>query len=55
VPDEEMLRTFNMGIGVILACPAALLETVLEDLGTRHESPVVIGEIVRGDRTVVYV
>jgi phosphoribosylformylglycinamidine cyclo-ligase len=55
VPDDEMLRTFNMGIGVILACPAALLETVLEDLGTRHESPVVIGEIVRGDRAVVYV
>jgi phosphoribosylformylglycinamidine cyclo-ligase len=55
VPDDEMLRTFNMGIGLILACPAALLETVLEDLGTRHESPVVIGEVVRGDRTVVYV
>jgi phosphoribosylformylglycinamidine cyclo-ligase len=55
VSEEEMLRTFNMGIGLVLVCPPALTETVMEDLGSRHEKPVVIGEIVRGDRAVVYV
>jgi phosphoribosylformylglycinamidine cyclo-ligase len=55
VSDEEMLRTFNMGIGLVLACPPALTETVMEDLSSRHEKPIVIGEILRGDRAVVYV
>jgi phosphoribosylformylglycinamidine cyclo-ligase len=54
VADDEMLRTFNMGIGFILACPPALAETVIDDLRVRHESPVVIGEIVRGTPSVVY-
>ncbi len=54
VADDEMLRTFNMGIGFILVCPPALVDTVIDDLRTRHESPVVIGEIVRGTPSVVY-
>jgi phosphoribosylformylglycinamidine cyclo-ligase len=54
VADDEMLRTFNMGIGLILACPPALADPVLDDLRVRHESPVVIGEIVRGDPSVTY-
>ena len=54
VPDEEMWRTFNMGIGIVIVCPQALADTVLEDLRTRHQSPVVVGTIVRGDRTVAY-
>jgi phosphoribosylformylglycinamidine cyclo-ligase len=54
VPDEEMLRTFNMGIGLIIVCTTSLVEAVIEDLRTRRESPVLIGEIVRGDRVVTY-
>ena len=34
-----MLRTFNMGIGMILVCTPALVEPVLEDLRSRGESP----------------
>lgn len=55
VPDVDMWRTFNMGIGLILVCTPALVDAVVDDLRSRHEEPVVIGEIVRGDRTVVYV
>jgi phosphoribosylaminoimidazole (AIR) synthetase len=44
-----------MGIGLILLCPPALGATVLEDLRTRHESPIVIGEIIRGTGVVEYV
>ena len=54
VPTDDMYRTFNMGIGVILVCPSALADTVIEDLRTRHEHPVVIGEIVRGAQAVSY-
>jgi phosphoribosylformylglycinamidine cyclo-ligase len=54
VPEDEMFRTFNMGIGLVLICPAALAQTVIEDLRTRHEQPVVIGEITRGRRDVMY-
>ena len=55
VPDDDMLRTFNMGIGLTIVCTPALADTIVEDLRTRHEEAIVIGEIVRGDRNVQYV
>ncbi|MGQ0735175.1 MAG: phosphoribosylformylglycinamidine cyclo-ligase [Acidobacteriota bacterium] len=54
ISDEEMYRTFNMGIGLIMVCTPALAEVVTDDLRARHESPVVIGEILPGPRTVTY-
>jgi phosphoribosylformylglycinamidine cyclo-ligase len=54
VPDDDMLRTFNMGIGLILVCTPALANVALDDLRTRRESPIVIGSIVRGDAVVTY-
>jgi phosphoribosylformylglycinamidine cyclo-ligase len=54
VPVNEMFRTFNMGIGLIIVCTPALVDPVLDDLRSRSESPVVMGEIIRGDRVVVY-
>ena len=54
VADEEMVRTFNMGIGMVLVCTPALVDPVLDDLRARHESPVILGDIISGARTVVY-
>jgi phosphoribosylformylglycinamidine cyclo-ligase len=54
VPDDDMFRTFNMGIGLILVCTPALVDAVLEDLRLRREAPVVIGSVVRGDGLVAY-
>ena len=54
VPVDDMFRAFNMGIGLILVCTPALADAVMDDLRTRHESPLVIGEIVRGDGDVQY-
>jgi phosphoribosylformylglycinamidine cyclo-ligase len=54
VPDQDMLRAFNMGIGLIIVCTPALADTVMDDLRSRRESPVVIGEITRGERVVTY-
>ena len=49
VPDDDMLRTFNMGIGLILAVGAEDAGWVLKDLRAAGESgAAVIGRIVRG-------
>ena len=54
VPEDDMRRTFNMGIGMVLVCTPTLASTIVDDLRARKEEPVVIGEIVQGHRDVVY-
>jgi phosphoribosylformylglycinamidine cyclo-ligase len=55
VPVDDMLRTFNMGIGLIVVC-AAEAERRLLDLLAAHGEPgaVRIGEIRPGGEGVVY-
>jgi phosphoribosylformylglycinamidine cyclo-ligase len=54
VPREDMYRTFNMGIGLIVACREGALPRLLAALRARGESPVPIGNLVAGDRVVTY-
>ena len=54
VPQEEMFRTFNMGLGMLLVVPSKKFkkaQTVLERAG---EKAFTIGRIVKGDRKVLY-
>jgi phosphoribosylformylglycinamidine cyclo-ligase len=54
VPQEEMLRTFNMGLGMLLVIPSKKFkkaQTVLERAG---EKAFTVGRIVKGDRKVMY-
>lgn len=54
VENDEMLRTFNMGIGLIVVVPADKFKRakgLLERAGERFH---VIGRTVKGDRKVVY-
>jgi phosphoribosylformylglycinamidine cyclo-ligase len=56
VPDDEMLRAFNMGIGMIVACDErneAEVLALLEEHG--GSGSVVIGRIGEGERGVAYV
>ena len=46
--DEEMLRTFNCGIGLILVAAAEQADAVLAALQAAGEAPTVIGEIEPG-------
>jgi phosphoribosylformylglycinamidine cyclo-ligase len=54
VPQDEMFRTFNMGLGMLLVVPAKKFkkaQTVLERAG---EKAYTVGRIVKGDRKVMY-
>ena len=54
VDQEEMLRTFNMGIGLIVVVPADKFKKTKTLLDRASEKFHVIGRIVKGDRRVVY-
>jgi phosphoribosylformylglycinamidine cyclo-ligase len=54
VPQEEMLRTFNMGMGMLMVVPSAKFkkaQSVLERVG---EKAYTIGRIIKGERKVSY-
>ncbi len=54
VSQDEMLRTFNMGLGMLLVVPSAKFkkaQSVLERVG---EKAYTIGRIVKGERKVTY-
>jgi phosphoribosylformylglycinamidine cyclo-ligase len=54
VPDDDMWRTCNMGIGLILVCDRGHGPGVVDELQRRGETPATIGELVPGTRTVHY-
>jgi phosphoribosylformylglycinamidine cyclo-ligase len=43
VPESDMRRTFNLGIGMIVIAPPRAVDTLLRTL--KKEKPVVVGEI----------
>jgi phosphoribosylformylglycinamidine cyclo-ligase len=54
VPQDEMLRTFNMGIGLVLVVPAKKFKKVQSVLDKVGEKGYTIGRVVKGDRKVSY-
>ncbi|NWF92400.1 MAG: phosphoribosylformylglycinamidine cyclo-ligase [Syntrophaceae bacterium] len=50
IPDDEMLRTFNNGIGMILIVRAKESEEIVERLNSMGERAFLIGEIIKADR-----
>jgi phosphoribosylformylglycinamidine cyclo-ligase len=54
VPQDDMMRTFNMGIGMLLVVPSKKFkkaQTVLDRAGEKYYT---IGRIVKGERKVSY-
>ena len=55
VPEDEMFRTFNMGVGMIVACgPDAAAPLAAVARGAGDVDAWRIGEVVAGDRLVAY-
>jgi phosphoribosylformylglycinamidine cyclo-ligase len=53
VPQDEMFRTFNMGIGFILAISPHHHDKALKCLHSKGEKPIVIGRVQAGVKGVV--
>ncbi len=49
-----MLRTFNMGIGLIVVVPAEEVKKAKAILNRANERHCIIGRIHRGERKVTY-
>jgi phosphoribosylformylglycinamidine cyclo-ligase len=54
VTQDEMLRTFNMGIGLIAVIPAEKIKKAKAILNRANERHCLIGRVVRGERKVSY-
>ena len=52
IPTRDMYNTFNMGIGMILAVPAAQARTALDALAQAGETAYAIGSVVSGQAGV---
>jgi len=56
VPEPEMLRTFNNGIGMVAVVPESAAPEVIERLNAMNEPAFLIGEIIErkeaGERLV---
>jgi phosphoribosylformylglycinamidine cyclo-ligase len=54
IPQDEMMRTFNMGIGMVLVVPHKKFKKVQGLLDRAGERGYTIGRIVKGERKVQY-
>jgi phosphoribosylformylglycinamidine cyclo-ligase len=55
VPDDDILRTFNMGIGLIVACADSDVDRVLTGLAAAGEPRArPIGRVMSGSTGVEY-
>ena len=55
VPEDDMLRTFNMGIGMMLIVAQRKLKRVVDILTQQREEYFPMGEIERGKQDVKYI
>ena len=54
VPQDDMLRTFNMGIGMLLVVPSKKFKKAQTVLDRASEKYYPVGRIVKGERKVSY-
>jgi phosphoribosylformylglycinamidine cyclo-ligase len=53
VSENEMYRTFNMGVGMVIVCSTGDVETIETHLRSRGEEFYAIGNVVTGNREVL--
>jgi phosphoribosylformylglycinamidine cyclo-ligase len=47
VPEEDMRRTFNLGVGLVLIVDRHYVDTVISALKRKKEKPFIVGEVVK--------
>ncbi len=55
VPDAEMKRVFNMGVGFVLICGPTFTNPILRTLKRAGEQATIVGKVVKGSQEVVFV
>lgn len=53
IEEEEMFKTFNMGIGMVLTVDKDITDDVVNFLDSIHEKAFKIGEVISGDKGVI--
>jgi len=53
VPEEEMWRTFNMGVGFVMICDGDVAQRLVEEASRRGERAFLMGEIREGKGVVL--
>ena len=53
VSDEEMFRTFNMGVGMVIICAESEKEKIISYVEEFDERCYEIGRVVQGSKKVV--
>ena len=53
IPERDMFNTFNMGVGMSLVVSKDEADRAVEALRAAGEDPVLLGEIVKGEKRVV--
>lgn len=54
IAEEEMRRTFNVGLGMVLIVAPEAADAVLGDLAAAGETAAIVGEVVAGERQVLF-
>ncbi|MFB5761888.1 phosphoribosylformylglycinamidine cyclo-ligase [Paenibacillus medicaginis] len=54
VSDQDMLKTFNMGVGITLVADKNDVQMIRQHLQTKGCESYIIGEIIEGDQQVTY-
>ena len=54
VEESDMMRTFNMGVGIAVAVKKAMLDGVRKHLSEKGCHSYVIGEVTKGEKKVIY-
>jgi len=53
ISDEEMYRTFNMGIGMVLIVPDGESEKILEELRLMNYDSSIVGKVIKGNKQII--
>ena len=54
ISEHDMFNTFNMGVGMIIAIDKDQVDTALQVLADAGEKAFVLGEVVEGDKEVIF-
>ena len=53
IDEKEMLRTFNLGVGLTVVAKKKYVEDIIKHMKSHKINAYVIGEIVKGNKTVI--